>query len=214
MKAHPLARVGGRVPRRRPRRGARASVRLPALEEGALGRGGRPGRAVPRFRPPRARRRARRPRRPREGRGRPRRGLILRRAAAVSAWCSSQFRDPTADQGRRRIVPDRYRPVERGLYIAAAGMLAELARQDRIANDLANATTPGYKREEISQHSFGDALLSNRKTGAEVGSLGYGPVVAETAASLEQEPLRETGQALDVALQGDGAFAVQAPGGT
>ena len=35
--------------------------------------------------------------------------------------------------------------MERGLYIAASGMLAEQVRQDQIANDLANASTPGYK---------------------------------------------------------------------
>jgi flagellar basal-body rod protein FlgG len=35
--------------------------------------------------------------------------------------------------------------MDRGLYLAASGMLAEQIRQDQIANDLANASTAGYK---------------------------------------------------------------------
>ena len=41
--------------------------------------------------------------------------------------------------------------MERGLYIAATGMVAEQVRQDQIANDLANASTPGYKADRSSQ---------------------------------------------------------------
>ncbi len=41
--------------------------------------------------------------------------------------------------------------MERGLYIAASGMLAEQIRQDQIANDLANASTPGYKGDRTAQ---------------------------------------------------------------
>ena len=55
--------------------------------------------------------------------------------------------------------------MERGLYIAASGMLAEMARQDQLANDLANASTPGYKADRVSQRSFGDLMLSNSSDG-------------------------------------------------
>ena len=44
--------------------------------------------------------------------------------------------------------------MDRGLYIAASGMLAEQIRQDQIANDLANASTPGYKGDRTAQRSF------------------------------------------------------------
>ena len=56
--------------------------------------------------------------------------------------------------------------MERGLFIAASGMLAAQIRQDVIANNLANATNPGFKREVMSQVAFGDLLLSNTQTGA------------------------------------------------
>ena len=64
--------------------------------------------------------------------------------------------------------------MDRGLYIAAAGMLAELTRQDQIANDLANASTPGYKGDTSAQASFGSLMLSNRSTGQVVGPLAEG----------------------------------------
>ena len=59
--------------------------------------------------------------------------------------------------------------MERGLFIAASGMLAEQVRQDQIANDLANASTPGYKPDRAAQSVFGELLLQNRQTGAAVG---------------------------------------------
>ena len=59
--------------------------------------------------------------------------------------------------------------MERGLYIAASGMLAEQVRQNQIANDLANSSTPGYKADRSSQQAFGDLLLQNSATGQTVG---------------------------------------------
>src|SRR6058998_3996678 len=76
--------------------------------------------------------------------------------------------------------------MERGLYIAASGMIAELVRQDQLANDLANASTPGYKSDRAAESTFGELLLRNRATGEPLG----------------------------VARLGDGFLAVQTPAGT
>jgi deferrochelatase/peroxidase EfeB len=89
--------------------------------------------------------------------------------------------------------------MERGLYIAASGMLAEQVRQDQLANDLANASTPGYKADRVSQHSFAAELdLVNRQTGAPVGGLGLGAQIAVTQTDLSPEVLKDTGEALDL----------------
>ena len=103
--------------------------------------------------------------------------------------------------------------MERGLYIAASGMLAEQVRQDQIAHDLANATTPGYKGDRSSQRAFGDLLLSNTVTGQEVGRLGAGAQIAQTVTDLSSQPLRETEEPLDFAVEGDGFFAVRTDAG-
>jgi flagellar basal-body rod protein FlgF len=99
--------------------------------------------------------------------------------------------------------------MERGLYIAASGMVSEMARQDLIANDLANASTPGYKADRAVQGSFGDLLLSNTATGATVGELGLGSRIERQITDMTAAPLKETGESLDFAVEGDGFFAIQ-----
>jgi flagellar basal-body rod protein FlgF len=103
--------------------------------------------------------------------------------------------------------------MERGLYIAASGMLAELVRQDQLANDLANASTPGYKADRAAQASFGDLLLENSQTGTPIGSLGEGVQIAQIKTDLSQGALQQTGEPLDVALNGPGFLSVQTPNG-
>jgi flagellar basal-body rod protein FlgF len=99
--------------------------------------------------------------------------------------------------------------MERGLYIAASGMLAELRRQDQIANDLANAATPGYKSDRSTQQSFGEMLLANGKTGQTVGRLGLGVQIDETTTDWSPQALRQTDEPLDFGIQGEGFFAVR-----
>jgi flagellar basal-body rod protein FlgG len=103
--------------------------------------------------------------------------------------------------------------MERGLYIAASGMLAEQVRQDQLANDLANASTPGYKGDHAEQASFSDLLLWNSTTGAPVGSLSMGSRITKVVTDLTQGPLQNTGNPLDVALDGPGFLAVQTGSG-
>lgn len=98
--------------------------------------------------------------------------------------------------------------MERGLYIAASGMLSEMVRQDLIANDLANASTPGYKSDRAQQASFGELLLRNSETGGPVGPLGMGARIERQVTDLSPEAIRDTGEPLDFAIEGAGYFAV------
>ena len=99
--------------------------------------------------------------------------------------------------------------MDRGLYIAASGMLAEQIRQEQIANDLANASTAGYKADRTAQRSFGDLLLANTTTGGAVGRQGTAVQVDAIETDFSPKPARETGEALDFAISGEGFFAVQ-----
>ncbi|HET8673288.1 MAG TPA: flagellar hook-basal body protein [Thermoleophilaceae bacterium] len=103
--------------------------------------------------------------------------------------------------------------MERGLYIAASGMLAEQVRQNQIANDLANASTPGYKADRSSQRSFSEIMLENSATGQAIGPLGTGVTIARTVTDLGPAPIRDTGDPLDFAVEGSGFFAVRTPQG-
>lgn len=103
--------------------------------------------------------------------------------------------------------------MERGLSIAASGMIAEMARQDQIANDLANATTAGYKADRVSVSSFGDLMVTDLATGGQVGSVSAGARVERQVTDLRPNVLRTTEEPLDMAIQGTGYFAVRTPQG-
>jgi flagellar basal-body rod protein FlgG len=96
-----------------------------------------------------------------------------------------------------------------GLYIAASGMVAEQARQDQLSNDLANASTPGFKADRTPQHSFGAMLLANTAGGAAVGSVNMGVALGKTFTDMTPGSVQDTGEPLDFAVEGKGFFAVK-----
>jgi flagellar basal-body rod protein FlgF len=98
--------------------------------------------------------------------------------------------------------------MDRGLYIAATGMLAQQVRQDQLANDIANAATPGYKADRSAVRSFPDVLLSNTRTGQVIGPIGAGAQVDATVTDLTPQAVKPTSEPLDFAVQGEGYFAV------
>jgi len=104
--------------------------------------------------------------------------------------------------------------MDRGLYIAASGMLTEQVRQDQIANDLANTSTAGYKADRTTQQSFGEILLTNSVTGAAIGAQSTAVQVTGTVTDWTPQALKETGEPLDFAITGSGFFAVQTDNGT
>lgn len=103
--------------------------------------------------------------------------------------------------------------MDRGLYIAASGMLAEQLRQDQISNDLANGSTSGYKSERTLQRTFGEMLLTNSVTGATIGSQSTAVQVTDTVTDWTPQPMKETGEPLDFAISGNGFFAVRTADG-
>jgi flagellar basal-body rod protein FlgF len=99
--------------------------------------------------------------------------------------------------------------MDLGLNIAASGMVAEQVRQNQLANDLANASTPGFKPDQSSQQSFGDVLLANAQGGSAIGSIDQGVSIGKTSTDLTPGSLQETGEPLDFAIAGSGFFAVK-----
>jgi flagellar basal-body rod protein FlgF len=104
--------------------------------------------------------------------------------------------------------------MDRGLYLAASGMLAEQVRQNQIANDLSNASTPGYKSDRTTQQSFGSMLLQSSATGQTIGSQTTAVQVTAEVTDWTPQAVKDTGEALDLAIVGDGFFAVQTGQGT
>ena len=104
----------------------------------------------------------------------------------------------------------------RGLYTAWTGMVNEQKRLDVISNNMANADTTGYKKQNVVSQSFDDELTlrihdNSITTGINyrIGNMNLGVKIGETYYDFSQGNLRETGNAYDLALSGDGFFTIQ-----
>ena len=87
-------------------------------------------------------------------------------------------------------------------------MLTELARQERIAHDLANSATPAYKAQRVAQNEFDEMLLSSQRTGATIGSDSLGVTQVGLTIDFKQGALKRTDEQFDVALDGEGFLVV------
>lgn len=104
----------------------------------------------------------------------------------------------------------------RGIYTAATGMVAEMNRQDIIANNLANVDVVGFKSDNVSNSTFLDIFLNayNKQGVSPVGRMGLGVQVANQFTDISNGQIYDTGNMLDLAIEGDGLFAVATPAGT
>ncbi len=92
-------------------------------------------------------------------------------------------------------------------------MVAEQTRQDQLSNDLANASTPGYKPDSTPSHSFGELLLTSATTGQPIGSVDTGVALGETYTDMAPAGMQTTNEPLDFGIVGAGFFAVRTPQG-
>jgi flagellar basal-body rod protein FlgF len=92
-----------------------------------------------------------------------------------------------------------------GIYVATAGAVAQSNALDATANNIANASTAGFHGDRVT---FREALTAARSP--DVASVGPG------ATRIDNQPgaLLPTDNPLDLALEGDGYFAVTTPNGT
>jgi flagellar basal-body rod protein FlgF len=116
-------------------------------------------------------------------------------------------------------------PVK-GVYTALSGAIAQTQKLDTIANNLANVTTPGFKRDE---QTFQEYLTANEKppnviqvprVPASIESFydmqGGDKSYVDTAGTFtdfSQGSLKQTNNPMDVGLDGEGFFEVITPTG-
>ncbi len=102
------------------------------------------------------------------------------------------------------------------LYLVGAGALLQQMRLDTISNNLANVATVGYKQDKVvfrtnPRDQLPEAGLSPLPVAEQVIS-PYAPPMQQTL-DFTQGPLQQTGNPLDVAIEGPGFFKVQTPQG-
>jgi flagellar basal-body rod protein FlgF len=99
----------------------------------------------------------------------------------------------------------------RGMYSATAGMMTMLSRVQTISNNLANANTPGFREDQLRVTTFPQQLMARMFNGQTqiVGTSSSGIVNESNATRFTQGSLKVTDGQLDLAINGDGFFAVQ-----
>jgi len=103
----------------------------------------------------------------------------------------------------------------KGLYTAYTGMINEQHRMDVMTNNLANATTNGYKKEGATSQAFNDVLTYKIKDLSEgpriakqLGTNNFGVKIGEGYTDYSQGPVKETENMFDLALAGSGFFEI------
>jgi len=110
----------------------------------------------------------------------------------------------------------------KGLYTGASGMLAQQARLDVVANNLANVDKTGFKKDLTVFKAFPDMLIrrindsglgvtpaGSYDTMPFVGKLGTGVEVNEVYTHFHQGALQRTENNFDLAIEGRGFFTVK-----
>ena len=104
----------------------------------------------------------------------------------------------------------------KGLYTAYTGMLNEQNRMDIMTNNLANASTVGYKKEGSTSQSFDDVLtvkIKDQSVGMrnaqKIGIKNPGVKIGENYTDYSQGSFRITGNTYDLALSGKGFFCIE-----
>jgi flagellar basal-body rod protein FlgG len=106
------------------------------------------------------------------------------------------------------------------LHVARTGLDAQDQRMRVIANNLANVSTTGYKRDRanFATLAYQDSRVAGQQSSGETTyanglNLGTGVSVQSTTRIDTQGTMETTGNSLDMALDGGGFFQVQMPGG-
>jgi len=107
----------------------------------------------------------------------------------------------------------------RGLYTATTGMMVQRSKMDVLTNNIVNAETVGYKTDNLMTSAFDAEMLKRVNdpnlsvVGTNVGKYSFGTHVDEMVTDFSQGAIEDTGRNTDLALVGDGFFAVETPEG-
>jgi flagellar basal-body rod protein FlgF len=104
----------------------------------------------------------------------------------------------------------------RGIYTSASGLVAAQQRLDELAGNIANVSTTGFKQILATQEDAGTSVglsLGDGSSASNLGQLSYGTVAIGATVDQLQGALLSTGNPTDLAISGDGLFAVGTPNG-
>lgn len=99
-----------------------------------------------------------------------------------------------------------------GMYSALSGSLTAMKRLDVISNNLANVNTPGFKKDKMA---FESMLAGNVNPPLVPQGSTADPILQKENLYIDYSsgPVAQTGNALDLAIDGDGFFVISTPNG-
>lgn len=97
--------------------------------------------------------------------------------------------------------------MDAALYKALSGSIAQMRRLDVAVQDLSNVNTSGYKGERLA---FSEFLAAPGEERERMGGL---VTVGKQLTAFSQGQLQQTGNPLDLAIDGEGFFVVETPQG-
>jgi flagellar basal-body rod protein FlgF len=99
-----------------------------------------------------------------------------------------------------------------GMYAALSGNIASQQRLEVLTNNLANVNTAGFKRDRMM---FESVMAAVKNTSPAAGILTEAPVMSTVSFATDYTagPVKQTGNNLDIALDGEGFFVVNTPQG-
>jgi len=117
----------------------------------------------------------------------------------------------------------------RSHYISATGMMLNRRKMEVITNNIVNAETSGYKRDNLISQSFDDVMIerihdnagirpynivsTSRNAGPNVGPLNFGTHVDFIDTDFSEGNLETTELPTDLAIIGDAFFVLEGPDG-
>lgn len=106
----------------------------------------------------------------------------------------------------------------RALWTAASGMLAQQMNVDVISNNLSNVNTTAYKKQRIEfrdlfYETMGRARVMPENANPVSFQVGHGTTAAATRRDFESGSPEETGNPLDLFIDGEAFFMIQGPAG-
>ncbi len=103
--------------------------------------------------------------------------------------------------------------MNRAVYSIISGGLAELSKLDLVAQNLANASTAGYKAQRAVFEVRPAKALGQARSAIAAQRSSAQVLERAVVTDLSQGPLEKTANPLDVALEGEGFFVVDTPRG-
>lgn len=103
----------------------------------------------------------------------------------------------------------------KGLYAAYTGMRNQQNRMDILSNNMANSATVGFKKEGSTNQAFDSVLAYKIKDASDgarargIGKMNLGVKIGENYTDFSQGAFHETGNTFEMALSGEGFFALE-----